>query len=188
MKNSRIRKVMFMLIATAGVLLLILVAKVILLPKGSVVLTGTFDPATTHVYINKQRILAADLGVRTFNYRHKPGTYSMLVSGPGIKTVETTISIKPLIGASVKIAIANATDSALAIATSAIQTASSAHVIYAQKFGEEWIEPTTTIVLTLALSQALRIYTLIGSLPLFWPIVPLSATPSQLTLSLPTRV
>jgi hypothetical protein len=99
------RRFLRLLIAFIVIVLLYLVIKNVISPSGKVTLSGNFDPSIIRVYIDGKQATQKDLGVRTFAIHGKPGTHKVLVSGPNIKTVDSTISVKPLLGGSNTIAV-----------------------------------------------------------------------------------
>ncbi|MDB5183198.1 MAG: hypothetical protein JWO47_982 [Candidatus Saccharibacteria bacterium] len=118
-------------------IVLALGVKGLIKPRVTVILTGSFDPTTTYVYIDNTRITTKDLGVRTFTYG-KTGTYPVLVSGPGIKAVKTSLSIKPLLGGKVIIAV-SAGDSARTVVQKTLGLKDESGISSARQFDGGWI-------------------------------------------------
>jgi hypothetical protein len=117
---------------------LILGIKAFIRPSGSITLSGVFDPTTTRVYVDDKRILPADLGVRTFHYSGKSGSHDILVSGPGIKSIKTTDSLKPFQGSSLRVAV-EAGPSINAIASKYLTLPPGGVVDVVEQFGNEWL-------------------------------------------------
>lgn len=107
-------------------------------PPASVILTGNFDPSIMRVYINNRRVVAADIGVRKFTFNKFPGTYKILVSGPIINTMSSTLHIKPLFGGTQRIAI-SAGPSVEKIAASSVHLNEGQSIVSAQPFADGWI-------------------------------------------------
>jgi hypothetical protein len=136
MKNpSKLRR--YLIIGIILILVLLLV-KAAIFPTTTITLKGNFDPSLTRIYVNNKRLMPADLGVKKYSFSKLPGTYSVLVSGPSIKSVTVDISAKPVVGAREEIELRSGL-SALQIAEQTVKLSQGSSISTAKQFGDDWI-------------------------------------------------